>query len=79
MDFGAMIPALISGKVDMIGACITITAERSTKVLFLHRTIRAVCWRLWPSNLPDSLNSSGFRAGGHDSAASRFDLSGSAR
>jgi polar amino acid transport system substrate-binding protein len=34
MDFGAMIPALISGKVDMIGACITITAERSTKVLF---------------------------------------------
>ncbi|MCX7056431.1 MAG: transporter substrate-binding domain-containing protein [Pseudomonadota bacterium] len=34
MDFGAMIPALISGKVDMIGACITITPERATKVLF---------------------------------------------
>jgi polar amino acid transport system substrate-binding protein len=34
MDFGAMIPALIAGKVDMIGACITITAERATKVLF---------------------------------------------
>ena len=34
MDFGAMIPALISKKVDMIGACITITDERSQKVLF---------------------------------------------
>jgi polar amino acid transport system substrate-binding protein len=34
MDFGAMIPALVAGKVDMIGACITITAERATKVLF---------------------------------------------
>jgi len=34
MDFGAMIPALISEKVDMIGACITITEERSQKVLF---------------------------------------------
>lgn len=34
MDFGAMIPALISKKVDMIGACITITDERSKSVLF---------------------------------------------
>jgi len=34
MDFGAMIPALISQKVDMIGACITITEERAEKVLF---------------------------------------------
>jgi polar amino acid transport system substrate-binding protein len=34
MDFGAMIPALIANKVDMIGACITITEERSKKVLF---------------------------------------------
>lgn len=34
MDFGAMIPALISGKVDMIGACITITEERAKSVLF---------------------------------------------
>ena len=34
MDFGAMIPALVSSKVDMIGACITITEERATKVLF---------------------------------------------
>jgi len=34
MDFGAMIPALISKKVDMIGACITITEERAKKVLF---------------------------------------------
>jgi polar amino acid transport system substrate-binding protein len=34
MDFGAMIPALISGKVDMIGACITITGERAKSVLF---------------------------------------------
>ena len=34
MDFGAMIPALISGKVDMIGACITITDERAKSVLF---------------------------------------------
>lgn len=34
MDFGALIPALLSGKVDMIAACITITNERSKKVLF---------------------------------------------
>lgn len=34
MDFGSMIPALISGKVDMIGACITITEERAKSVLF---------------------------------------------
>ncbi len=34
MDFGAMIPALISNKVDMIGACITITGERAKSVLF---------------------------------------------
>lgn len=34
MDFGAIIPALISGKVDMIAACITITDERAKKVLF---------------------------------------------
>jgi len=34
MDFGAMIPALISNKVDMIGACVTITEERAKSVLF---------------------------------------------
>jgi polar amino acid transport system substrate-binding protein len=34
MEFGALIPALISGKVDMIAACITITEERAQKVLF---------------------------------------------
>ncbi len=34
MDFGEMIPALAAGKVDMIGACITITEERAEKVLF---------------------------------------------
>jgi len=34
MDFGAMIPALIARKVDMIGACITISEERAKKVLF---------------------------------------------
>jgi polar amino acid transport system substrate-binding protein len=34
MDFGALIPALVSGKVDMIAACITVTQERSHKVLF---------------------------------------------
>jgi polar amino acid transport system substrate-binding protein len=34
MDFGQMIPALQAGQVDMIGACITITAERSQLVLF---------------------------------------------
>lgn len=34
MEFGSMIPALISGKVDMIGACITVTPERAQKVLF---------------------------------------------
>ncbi len=34
MEFGAMLPALISGKVDMIGAGISITEERGKKVLF---------------------------------------------
>lgn len=34
MDFGEMIPAIRAGEVDMIGACITITAERSEAVLF---------------------------------------------
>lgn len=34
MDFGAMIPALLSKKVDLIGACITITDERAKSVLF---------------------------------------------
>jgi len=34
MDFGGMIPALASGRVDMIGACITITPERAERVLF---------------------------------------------
>jgi polar amino acid transport system substrate-binding protein len=34
MEFGGLIPALISGKVDMIAACITITDERAKKVLF---------------------------------------------
>lgn len=34
MDFAALIPALLDGTVDMIAACITITDERSRKVLF---------------------------------------------
>jgi polar amino acid transport system substrate-binding protein len=34
MDFGGMIPALAAGKVDIIGACITITPERAERVLF---------------------------------------------
>ncbi len=34
MDFSALIPALAAGKVDMIGACITISEERKQKVLF---------------------------------------------
>ena len=34
MDFGALIPSLISKKVDYIGACITISEERKKKVLF---------------------------------------------
>ena len=34
MEFGSMIPALAAGKVDMIGACITITTDRAKKVLF---------------------------------------------
>jgi len=34
MEFGALIPALAASKVDMIGACITISDERAKKVLF---------------------------------------------
>lgn len=34
MDFGGMLPALISGKVDMIGSGLSITEERAKSVLF---------------------------------------------
>jgi polar amino acid transport system substrate-binding protein len=34
MDFGGLLPALIAGKVDFIGAGISITKERAKKVLF---------------------------------------------
>jgi len=34
MEFGAMLPALISGKVHMIGAGLSITEERARSVLF---------------------------------------------
>lgn len=34
MDFGALIPSLSSGRVDMIGALITISEERAKQVLF---------------------------------------------
>ncbi len=34
MEFGAMIPALLADKVDVIGACITISEERAKNVLF---------------------------------------------
>ncbi|MEW6363832.1 MAG: ABC transporter substrate-binding protein/permease [Acidobacteriota bacterium] len=34
MEFGGMLPALIAGKVDMIGAGLSITAERAKQVLY---------------------------------------------
>lgn len=34
MEFGAMLPALISGKVDMIGAGLSITEERAKQILY---------------------------------------------
>lgn len=34
MDFGGLIPALVSGKVDMIGAGLSITEERAKQILF---------------------------------------------
>jgi polar amino acid transport system substrate-binding protein len=34
LEFGALIPALRAGKVDLIAACITITEERGEQVLF---------------------------------------------
>ena len=34
MEFGALIPALLAGKVDMIGAGLSITAERAKKILY---------------------------------------------
>lgn len=34
LEFGGMIPALVAGKVDMIGAGLSITEERAKKVLF---------------------------------------------
>ncbi len=34
MEFGAMLPALIAGKVDMIGAGLSITEERAKQILY---------------------------------------------
>jgi len=34
MEFGALLPSLISGKIDMVGAGMSITEERAKKVLF---------------------------------------------
>lgn len=34
MNFGDMIPKLVAGEIDLIGACITITAARSQQILF---------------------------------------------
>ncbi len=34
MEFGAMLPALIAGKVDMIGAGLSITEERAKRILY---------------------------------------------
>lgn len=34
MEFGALLPALLSGKVDMVGAGMSITEERAKSVLF---------------------------------------------
>ncbi len=34
MEFGALLPALIAGKVDMVGAGLSITAERAKSVYF---------------------------------------------
>lgn len=34
MEFGAMLPSLLSGKVDIVGAGLSITEERSKSVLF---------------------------------------------
>ena len=34
MDFGALLPALIAGKVDMIGAGLSITEERAKRILY---------------------------------------------
>jgi polar amino acid transport system substrate-binding protein len=40
MPFGELIPSVASGKVDMAGAAITITAERSKLVLFSEPTYK---------------------------------------
>ncbi|HPN16269.1 MAG: ABC transporter permease subunit [Acidobacteria bacterium] len=40
MEFGAMIPSLLSGKTDLIAACITVTEERAKSVLFTEPVYR---------------------------------------
>ena len=55
MEFGAMIPALISGKVDMVGAGLSITAERAKSILFsecYYKGVLAVIVRGKPASAP---------------------------
>ncbi|MFO7617396.1 MAG: ABC transporter permease subunit [Bacteroidales bacterium] len=55
MEFGAMLPALIAGKVDMIGAGLSITEERAKKVLFSQS--------YYPSGIAAVISSQGQKAG----------------
>jgi len=63
MEFGAMLPALIAGKVDIIGAGLSITEERAKKVLFSESYYPSGIAALVRSSAADSEESSSASAG----------------
>jgi polar amino acid transport system substrate-binding protein len=70
MDFGAILPALISGKVDMAGGCISITEERAKSVLFSIPTYHAGVYVMVGDN--KIIRQKGFFAGLGESFSKTF-------
>jgi polar amino acid transport system substrate-binding protein len=63
MEFGAMLPALIAGKVDMIGAGLSITEERAKRILYSES--------YYPSGIAVVVRSGGEPAPGRSTAKMR--------
>ena len=63
MEFGALLPALIAGKVDMIGAGLSITEERAKRILYSES--------YYPSGIAVVVRSGGEPAAGRSTAKMR--------